>query len=131
MAVYSCDPHSPWQRGVNENTNGLLRQYVPKGKDLSVYTQEQWDEIAGSVNTRPRKTFGCRSPVEGYSERLRNMELAQTATTHYLLRLVFESALRKPALLHRSPSWVRGLQGTGLFLFWLVSFFGRMSIVLW
>ncbi len=82
VAVYFCDPHSPWQRGLNENTNGLLRQYLPKGKDLSVYTQEQLNEIAWSLNTRPRKKFGFRSPVEVYSELLLNMELAKTATKH-------------------------------------------------
>lgn len=82
VAVYFCDPHSPWQRGLNENTNGLLRQYLPKGSDLSVYTQEQLDAIAWSLNTRPRKSLGFRSPVEVYSELLLNMELAKTATKH-------------------------------------------------
>ncbi len=82
VAVYFCDPHSPWQRGLNENTNGLLRQYLPKGSDLSVYTQEQLDEIAWSLNTRPRKSLGFRSPVEVYSELLLNMELAKSATKH-------------------------------------------------
>jgi transposase, IS30 family len=82
VAVYFCDPHSPWQRGLNENTNGLLRQYLPKGADLSVYTQEQLDEIAWSLNTRPRKSLGFRSPVEVYSELLLDMELAKTATKH-------------------------------------------------
>ena len=82
VAVYFCDPHSPWQRGLNENTNGLLRQYLPKGADLSVYTQEQLDVIAWSLNTRPRKSLGFRSPVEVYSELLHNMELAKAATKH-------------------------------------------------
>lgn len=82
VAVYFCDPHSPWQRGLNENTNGLLRQYLPKGSDLSVYSQEQLDEIAWSLNTRPRKSLGFRSPVEVYNELLLNMELAKTATKH-------------------------------------------------
>ena len=82
MAVYFCDPHSPWQRGLNENTNGLLRQYLPKGADLSTYTQEQLDEIAWSLNTRPRKSLGFRTPVAVYNELLLNMELAKSATKH-------------------------------------------------
>jgi IS30 family transposase len=82
VAVYFCDPHSPWQRGLNENTNGLLRQYLPKGADLSAYTQEHLDAIAWSMNTRPRKTLGFQSPIEVYSEILHNMELAKIAIKH-------------------------------------------------
>lgn len=92
MAVYFCDPHSPWQRGLNENTNGLLRQYLPKGADLSAYTQKQLDEIAWSLNTRPRKSLGFRTSVAVYNELLLNIELAKSATKHSLLWLVLESA---------------------------------------
>lgn len=64
MQVYFCDPRSPWQRGSNENTNGLLRQYFPKGEDISGYTQQQLDDIAMRLNYRPRKTLGFCTPVD-------------------------------------------------------------------
>ena len=64
VQVYFCDPRSPWQRGSNENTNGLLRQYFPKGTDLSGYSQAYLNKVALRLNQRPRKTLGFETPAD-------------------------------------------------------------------
>ena len=64
IEIFFCDPHKPWQRGTNENTNGLLRQYFPKGSDLSVHSEADLDWVAAELNDRPRKRFGFRKPDE-------------------------------------------------------------------
>ena len=76
MKVYFCDPHSPWQRPSNENTNGLVRQYLPKGIDLSIYSYRDLEKIALSLNTRPRACLGFKTPEEVFYNEIQRGRVA-------------------------------------------------------
>jgi IS30 family transposase len=81
VKVFFADPHSPWQRGTNENTNGLLRQYFPKGTDLSRWNAREIQAVAQALNTRPRKTLGWKTPAEALNEYLQSVQQLGVATT--------------------------------------------------
>ena len=80
IPVFFADPHSPWQRGTHENTNGLLLQYFPKGTDLSRWSASEMEAVANTLNSRPRKTLGWKTPAEALNDQLQSVSEAGVAT---------------------------------------------------
>jgi IS30 family transposase len=81
VKVFFADPHSPWQRGTKENTNVLLRQYFPKGTDLSRWSAQEIQAVANALNARPRKTLGWKTPAEALNKYLKSIQQSSVATT--------------------------------------------------
>jgi hypothetical protein len=100
LTVYFADPHAPWQRGSNEHTNGLVREYLPKGTDLSGYSQADLNKIANLLNTRPRKKLGFRTPEEVYLSPMLPLEVLHFSIEIALSEDVAELAQRSS----RQPS---------------------------
>lgn len=96
IPVFFADPQSPWQRGTNENTNGLLRQYFPKGTDLARWSAEELEAVAHALNTRPRKTLGWKTPAEAFDDHLRSPKQSSVASTGWIRSIPDGGLLRAP-----------------------------------
>jgi len=96
VTVYFCDPHSPWQRGTCENTNGPVRQYMPKGTDLSLFSQDELDGIAESMNNRPRATHALHTPLEVFARTLASSHQPPASFQQPPSRLSLEAAVQLP-----------------------------------